>query len=171
MEERIYFADETEAFDKKPFLGFISVDKTFVFGGYSIPAKNILLLQQKVEEVKKRHDISPVAPIKWNLKDRSLAKFYLKYLGRELYERVLEKADDIRRDILKAMSDEELDMQILVACSHRLSVNSRGIGFYSECFTNYLQRVGLDLQYNTANDAKVVLDTQAKECLSPTAVR
>jgi len=159
--KQVYYADETEHGVKAGTLGINLTNKIFVFGGFSIPYDNILLLKEKVRKVKFKYAIPEELPLKWNIKD--LKSIYLKSVGVLKYNEIVQKSDEIRIDVLKEIAKPELDLKILVSCSHKDLVPKKERNFHTECFSNYLQRVGLDLKYAPIEDALVIIDTQAKE--------
>lgn len=162
MSKRVYYADETEHAKGIKFLGFHSHDKIFVFGGFSIPYENIIQLKNSIAKVKEAYGIPIHLPIKWNFKDNSMQKVYLDNLGKDRYDEVIKNSEAIREQVLQIISQDELDIQIIVCCTYKDLVTKGSRDFFLECFANYLQRVGLDLQYGVANDVQVVIDTPAE---------
>lgn len=159
MANRVYYADETEHAKGIKFMGFHSHDKIFVFGGFSIPYNNISILKSKIIGLKEKYGIPSQLPIKWNFRDNSMQRAYLKILEKEKYDAVIKKSESIREEALQIISQIELDIQIIVCCTYKDLVAKGSRDFFLECFANYLQRVGLDLQYGVADDAQVVIDT------------
>ena len=162
MSKRVYYADETEHAKGIKFLGFHSHDKIFVFGGFSIPYENIAQLKNNIAKVKEAYGIPIHLPIKWNFKDNSMQKVYLDNLGKDRYDEVIKNSEAIREQVLQIISQDEFDIQIIVCCTYKDLVTKGSRDFFLECFANYLQRVGLDLQYGVANDVQVVIDTPAE---------
>jgi hypothetical protein len=162
MTKRVYYADETEHAKGIKFLGFHSHDKIFVFGGFSLPYENINSLKNKIIQIKNNYNIPAQLPIKWNFKDNSMQKVYLDVLGKEQYEEIVRLSESIREDVLQAISEDELDIQVMACSTYKGLVTKGCRDFFLECFANYLQRVGLDLQYKLTDDAQVVIDTPSE---------
>lgn len=160
---RIYYADETEHPRGVNFFGLSFQDKIFVFGGFSIPYGNILALKAAIEAVKNKYGIPTRLPLKWNFRDNSIKELYTSTLGKEQYSQIISKSDDVRDDILRIILDEKLDIWVLVCCSLKDLVPKKGKNFFTDCFVNFLQRVGYDLQLKRTDDAQIVIDTQPSE--------
>jgi hypothetical protein len=159
MIKRVYYADETEHAKGIKFLGFHSHDKIFVFGGFSIPYSNICILKSKIIKLKEKYRIPAQLPIKWNFRDNSMQRAYLKTLEKDQYDALVKNSESIREEALQIISQDELDIQVIVCCTYKDLVAKGSRDFFLECFANYLQRVGLDLQYGIAEDVQVVIDT------------
>lgn len=165
MNRRVYYADESEHAKGLKFLDLNIVDKIFVLGGYSIPHENIKKIKEICNNIKIKYNIPPSLPLKWNFRDNSIKKLYINMVGENKYSEIIKSADEIRQAILSKIANPELDMQIIVSGSFKDIVPKKGKIFYTECFTNFLQRVGLDLKFEFTDDAQVVIDTQPDDRL------
>jgi hypothetical protein len=116
----------------------------FAFGGYFIPIDCLDRLQHRINDVKAQFGIPPWGPVKWNLKDVGLVRFYEEdhWLYSGAYDHLMENSDAIRIELLKLLG--EIDARIFI--SARYDTNWREAThseYYGWAFENLMQRVGL----------------------------
>lgn len=158
--ELIGFLDDTEIVvdtaDAKPDI--------FAFGGYFIRGDKLDELQRRIQQVKEAYGLPGYAPVKWNLRDKTLQNFYqeVNRLEPTLVDDLLRVSDSIRQDLLALLA--ELDAKVLI--SARYDVANRQAtsnDYYTWAFENLLQRIGLMVKDmhkagNQANRTTLVVD-------------
>lgn len=157
---KIFYLDESEYSEYDKFWGMY--DKIYVMGGYIISTDQVLNLKNKIDGIKENNKISVDMPIKWNFKDKAIEKIYIDRYGKDYHNELVGKADKIREEILSAIQEPSLNIIIVVSASYKDAV-PKGWNFYSECFTNCLQRIGMDLKDKKMSDVQIVLDSQCKD--------
>ena len=153
---KIYYLDESEHSTFNSVWGMH--DKIYVMGGYTILSKQIFNLKRKLDKIKSNNGIPIELPVKWNFKDRGIKDIYKDKLGEKRYGELVKNADKIRKEMLLEAQDKELDIVITISATYKDLV-PKGRTFFSECFVNCLQRVGLDLKYGIINNVIVVVDS------------
>jgi len=111
----------------------------YVFGGFFVEQARLHDLLERIANVKAEHGLRSWHPVKWNLKD--LKRHYKKQGELETYDRLMKVSDQIRRAMLKLVSEFEM---VAMACGlYRLSDTTKNVDCYRWAFENLLQRVGL----------------------------
>jgi hypothetical protein len=139
----IGFSDDTELYS----IGKHQTPDIFVYGGYFIPHENLDSFQKKIAEVKFSNSLLWHAPVKWNLRDRSLVKFYKQtnFLSENSYDHLLANADKIRLELLLLLV--EFDAKIIVSARYDQNIKKLPQSeLFGWAFENFNQRAGLMAQ-------------------------
>jgi len=136
----------------------------FVLGGYFIRQDLLALFQARISEVKRKYGLLPHAPIKWNLKDDSIRKFYRPefWLNPDEPDRLIKIAFDIRHDLLALLA--EFNAIVIVSARYDIAREEVLQSQYSLwAFENLIQRVGLmaqalETQNAEASSTMLVID-------------
>jgi len=132
----------------------------FCYGGYLISKENLKPLEECYYQIKDDYQIPHHLPLKWNLKDNSLVKFYKEYNSVKLLEKIMycEKRD-IRKDILKCLSDYQI--KILFSGFRELRTKAKKEELLKWSFTNILQRLSFDKKEDL--HLNIILDREKEE--------
>jgi len=144
-----FFGDNYEAVIGK------SKPDIFCYGGFLISKENLKPLEECCYQIKDNYSIPNHLPLKWNLKDTSLTKFYEENNSIELLEKIRNcEKGDIREDILKSLSDFQI--KILFSGFRELRTKTKKAELLEWSFTNILQR--LSYEKKEENYINIVLD-------------
>jgi hypothetical protein len=139
----IGFFDDTDLLidedDKKPDI--------FVYGGYFIVQERLSEFQERIGVIKRVHGLWDHAPLKWNMRDDSLRKFYDRehWLSPGMYDAALAKSAAMRPQLLGLLA--EFEATILVSARYDQSHKPEELPtYFSWAFENLLQRMGLMAQ-------------------------
>lgn len=120
----------------------------FAFGGYFIEQSRLSEFQRRICIIKENYRLLDNAPIKWNIRDDTLCKFYNhdNGLSPDLYATLVASASAMRRDLLALLA--EFDATVMVSARYDKSKNSEKLATYSIwAFENLLQRMGMMAQF------------------------
>jgi hypothetical protein len=144
-----FFGDNHETSVGKP------EPEIFCYGGYLISKENLKPLEECYYQIKDNYQIPHHLPPKWNLKDKSLSKFYEEYNSVKLLEKIMySEKRDIRKDILKCLSDYQI--KILFSGFRELRTKTQKAELLEWSFTNILQR--LSYEKRDENCINIILD-------------
>lgn len=124
----------------------------FVYGGYFIEQTRLSEFQARIVEAKERHGLSWHAPVKWNMRDATLHKFYDNdhLLNENVYKTAFSKSNELRRDLLSLLV--EFDAVVMVSARYDISYKEEDIPtYFGWAFENLLQRMGLMVQSRYPN--------------------
>jgi hypothetical protein len=138
----IGFFDDTDLLidkdDKKPDI--------FVYGGYFIEQERLPAFQTRICAIKEAQGLLGQAPLKWNMRDDSLRKFYdVDHWLKGMYGSALAKSAAIRPQLLGLLA--EFDATIMISARYDQSYNAEELPtYFAWAFENLLQRMGLMAQ-------------------------
>lgn len=143
------------------------IQDVFIFGGVIVGRSDEANLRRRIEDVKERYGHRR-APVKWNFKD--LKDFYARRKVAELHKRLMDSAQEWRRDIIQVAI--ESNVKIVLACVEAYSLERKIIKLRRQsiaqyAFANSLQRVGLHVAQTKASGCEVVLDWPEKNDPQP----
>lgn len=136
----IGFCDDTEIYTSRK----VQKPDIFVYGGYFILHERLDEFQKRISQVKQTYGLNGYAPVKWNLKDASLSRFYRneKVLRPDEYQSLLAASDKLRLDLLHLLV--EFDARIIVSARYDTALKQTSQAeLFTWAFENFLQRVGL----------------------------
>lgn len=114
----------------------------YFISGYSIDYKNLRKFNEKICLIKKRFGLEPEDPIKWNLRDHRIEKFYNKRGKISKYGHLLRKADDIRTELLNLFCNVRYNTALYLSAIVEKKKGEKKV-FHQRCFTNLLQRISM----------------------------
>jgi hypothetical protein len=120
----------------------------FVYGGYIIEQGRLSEFQERICTIKEDYGLLGYSPIKWNIRDDALSKFYnhANGLNPNSFNTLVDKAPSMRRDLLALLS--EFNATIMVSARYDKSKNPETLATYSLwAFENLLQRMGMMAQF------------------------
>ncbi len=146
-----FFGDNYETSINKP------QPEVFCYGGYLIEKEDIKSLEEFYYGIKKNYKIPYHFPLKWNLKDTILTKFYEEEnYGNLLGEIINCKRGNIREDILKGL--QNFKIKIIFSGFRELRKKTGKSDFLKWSFTNILQRIFYEKKENSYID--IILDRE-----------
>lgn len=132
-----FFGDNHEAAMDK------SSHNVFYYGGYLISKESLKLLEDNFNEIKDNYSIPHHFPLKFNLKDNALKKFYENNNSYKLLQNIIDCVEgDIREDILKNLLSFEI--MILFSGHRELRTRTEKKELLKWSFTNILQRISYE---------------------------
>jgi len=150
-----FFGDNYEASIDKP------QQEIFCYGGYLIRKEDIKLLEECYYGIKENYKIPRHFPLKWNLKDTNLSRFYEDNNSGSLLKEVINcEKGNIREDILKSLPDFQI--MILFSSFRELRKKTEKTDFLEWSFTNILQRISYEKKEDSNID--IILDRDKKYC-------
>jgi len=145
-------------FDDNQFsLGGLFKRPVYLIAGFLIGADKERELEEEIVLVKKKYELDRRHPVKWNLRDTSLKKYYKNIDEDKKYAILVRNSDNIRGDILDLLSKEELGITLFMSGiiqrkridkmrEKKKNKKKYGSGiFYQRCFTNLLQRICMEV--------------------------
>ncbi len=141
----------------------------YIISGYSIGLEKEKELEHKIKVVKEKHNLSIRHPIKWNLKDTGIEKYYKERNENKLYEDMLKKSDDIRDELLKIIADQQLGIFLYASLIVRMKKKEKPLKSFQRCFTNLLQRISMHVE-KTDDHHEIFLDCFKEEETSALAM-
>jgi len=140
---QIGFFDDTDLLvdedDKKPDI--------FVYGGYFIEQESLPEFQGKVCAIKRANGLWDHAPVKWNMKDDSLRKFYDvdHWLSEDAYKLALSRSSAIRLQLFELLA--KFHATVMISARYDKSHKPEELPtYFSWTFENLLQSMGLMAQ-------------------------
>lgn len=150
-----FFGDNYEASIDKP------QQEVFCYGGYLIEKEYIKPLEEFYYEIKENYNIPNYFPLKWNLKDTTLTRFYIERNCIKLLEEIINcKKGNIREDILKGLKD--FSIKIIFSSFRELREKTEKSDFLKWSFTNILQRISYEKKEDSYID--IILDRDKEYC-------
>lgn len=143
----------------------------YFIGGYSIDFDKEKDIEAEVISIKDKYNLKPRHPIKWNLKDDKVIKYYIDNDEKKIYDSLFKNSDEIRGELLDLLSREEFNITLFLSAIVCLKREDKPMKSYQRCFTNLLQRLALNAEF-TDNCHCVFLDffkedaTAMAECYS-----
>jgi hypothetical protein len=113
----------------------------YLLGGYFLDLEDLESLQQQLVEIKLAHGLRAHHPVKWNLRDDRMKKFYYDNGDEHSYSNLLQNADSLRKSMLRVIN--QLNATIITCGVCRYSGEIRASECYQWAFENMLQRFGL----------------------------
>ena len=127
--------------------------QVYFIGGYSIDFDKEKELEKDIISVKRKYNLNPRHPVKWNLKDGKIVSYYKN--ENTLYQSLFKNSDKIREELLDIFSKYEITLYMSVII--RMKQKDKPKMSYQRCFTNLLQRIGMSVGF-TDNYHSVFLD-------------
>jgi len=133
----------------------------YVFGGYFVMHHQLDQLQKRISKIKGDYGLKGNYPVKWNLRDGRLKRFYEDRGLKEAYKNLLGVSDEIRRSLLQLLKEFHA---IVMACGlYRQIETTKHVNCYRWAFENLLQRIGLmaqsrDTKSNSDSSLLIVVD-------------
>ncbi len=124
----------------------------FVYGGYFIEQSRLSEFQAQIVKTKEKHGLIWHAPVKWNMRDATLRKFYdgEHWLSEGSYELAFSKSNELRRDLLSLLV--EFEAVVMVSARYDVSYKEENLPtYFGWAFENLLQRMGLMIQFRYPN--------------------
>jgi hypothetical protein len=150
-----FFGDNYEASINRP------QQEVFCYGGYLIGKEDLKSLEENYYRIKEKYKIPHYLPLKWNLKDTNLSKFYEDKNSGDLLEKIINcEEGNIREDILKSLSDFKIT--IIFSGFRELREEIEKKDFLKWSFTNILQRISYEKKEDSYID--IVLDRDKEHC-------
>jgi len=148
-----FFADDIQANSNKSPVGC----DIFYYGGFLVKENEVKILENKIKEVKNRFNIPSYLPLKWNLKDSRLVKFYKKHGKQDILQKIIPSSYEIRKYLLRNISESNIKIIISGFRSLKLFNKSNRVQCLTWAFTNILQRVPFE-QSGDSPFVKFILD-------------
>jgi len=150
-----FFGDNYEASIDRP------QQEIFCYGGYLIDKEYVKPLEEFYYKIKENYEIPNHFPLKWNLRDNNLTRFYEEENHGNLLEEILKcKKGNIREDIIKGLHD--FPIKIIFSGFRELREETNKSDFLEWSFTNILQRISYEKKDDSYID--IILDRDKEYC-------
>ena len=121
------------------------IHNAFYYGGYLISKENLKPLEDDFNQIKDKYSIPNDFPLKFNLKDTTIKKFYKDKNSSELLESITKcEKGDVREDILKRLPNFKIMVFFSGFRELRAKTEKRDLLKWS--FTNILQRISFEMK-------------------------
>lgn len=150
--KRFYLDDGQFSFREKIFKR-----ELYFIGGFSIDFDKEKDFEAETISIKENYNLKPRHPIKWNLKDEKIIKYYNENDETQIYDSLFSNSDEIRGELLNLLDREEFNITLFLSAIVRLKSKDKPKKSYQRCFTNLLQRIAMNVGL-TDNCHCVLLD-------------
>jgi hypothetical protein len=116
-------------------------DDLFFIAGFYVEQDKLKDMLEAINYVKGKHKISLWLPLKWNLKDTQLTKFYEEHKERKKLNELILDSEQLRCELLDILGN--LGCQIICSGVGQVADPLKAKYFYEMALTNLLQRMGL----------------------------
>lgn len=125
------------------------------FGGIFVPNTDLANLEIIINETKNNFNIPQELPLKWNFRDTKLKSVFVKSIGIERYQEILERdLDQIRTIIFQRFS--QLNSKFIISIDEYISKNGQE-NAADFAFTNLLQRYGIELRERRSGEMNLII--------------
>jgi hypothetical protein len=133
-------------------LGTILSHNIFCYGGFLIKKEKIKDFEKSYTQIKTdKYKIPEWLPLKWNLLDTNLKKFYEANNQLSLWNNIKDKSKELRFDVINVLKD--FDIKVIFCSFRELGLRRIKHNLIQWAFTNILQRAFFESQ-----SLEIVLD-------------
>lgn len=118
-------------------------DDIFLFGGYYFHEDAVRRFEIAIGEVKARYGLAENLPVKWNLKDDRIVKFYAERKADRTLAAALERADGLRVDLLNLLATFDARVIVCAIVEYDRKDERKNVDYHRWALTDLLQRLGL----------------------------
>lgn len=122
----------------------LSADDIFLIGGFYAEQKNLKPILDAINAVKEENDVPLWLPVKWNLKDNQLTRFYREHNEQDALDRLFEKSTQVRGGFLDIL--DRFNCNVICSGVGRIQDSVERVDFYQMALANILQRLGYDCE-------------------------